>query len=661
MNPQEEIKKIKEKIVYHDYRYYVLDSPEISDDEYDQLIKKLIELEKNHPDMITPDSPTQRVSGRPLEQFTTVKHNIPMQSLENAFTEQDILDWMKMLIKENGEKKAIILTCEPKIDGTAIEVIYKNGLLTSASTRGDGETGESVTENVKTIKSLPLKLSGNYPEYLELRGEVYMSKASFAKYNELAEANGWEKFVNPRNAAAGGLRQLDPQITMRRRLEIMIHGIGLIERNNINNHNDLINYFKTLGLPVVKELKRCDSIESVFTYYKSMLEKRDSLPFEIDGVVIKVNDLEIRSKLGTRTKSPRWAIAFKFPPRQATTVIKGIVVQVGRTGVLTPVAKLEPVQIGGVTVSSATLHNAAEVQKKEIMINDTVMVSRAGDVIPDVTSVIKSKRPSNAKSFEMPKQCPECNSPVIKEEINYRCTNGLACPAQLKGAIEHFCKREAMNIDHLGTKWIDILVDNKVLNSITDIYKLGKEKLEQFRGMGEKSIKNLQDSIEKSKKTTLSRFLYALGIRHVGEATAKSIVNHFGELDKIMHASEEKLMNVEDIGPVCAKSIKDFFSSKENKSIISELLKSGISFETISKEDLPFTGLVFVFTGTLAEMTRNEAKAKVEELGGQVASSVSKKVNFIVAGEDAGSKLDTASKLGIKVIAESEFLKMLEP
>ncbi len=656
----EELGKLKEQIAYHDHRYYVLDSPEISDGEYDALMHRLVEIEKKYPHLVTPDSPTQRVGGEPLDQFPKVRHNIPMLSLANANSEQDVVEWVEMLRRESGGSDKFIFACEPKIDGTAIELVYEDGLLVNAATRGDGYVGEGVLKNVKTIKSVPLKLVGSVPPYLGLRGEVFIRIKHFNEYNRLALSNGWERFANPRNAAAGSLRQLDPRITATRPLDLMVHGIEVVKGMGFRSHDETISYIKKLGLPVVRDMTVVDSLDGIFKYYNKLLNLRESLDYEIDGVVIKINDFDLRSRLGERTRSPRWALAFKFPPRQATSVIRDIKVQVGRTGTLTPVAKLEPVEIGGVTVSSATLHNAVEVQRKEIMIGDTVIVSRAGDVIPEVVTVIKQKRSQDAKSFSMPSKCPECGAQVVAEQTSYRCTNGLACPAQLKGSIEHFCRRDAMNIEHLGSKWIEILVTSGTLKSVADIYRLTKGRLLEFERMGDKSADNLIKSIEQSKGTTLPRFLYALGIRHVGEATAKLVADHFGSLEDIMHASEEHLMQVKDIGPVCANSIHDFFSSEDNKKVIKNLLTSGISFEYTKREKAPLSGFVFVFTGGLESMSRAEAKNKVEELGAKVSSNVSKDVNIVVCGGEAGSKLDKATKLGIKVLTEFEFLDMLK-
>lgn len=663
-NVKESLEELRKSINYHNYRYYVLDDPEVSDAQYDKLMRELKEIENANPELITPDSPTQRVGGEPLKEFQKVKHSTPMLSLENAYNEGEMRDWLNMMENELGRKIGTdtIFACEPKIDGTAIELVYEKGVLKSASTRGDGVTGENVTENVKTIKPAPLRLLDKFvtpPDYLEVRGEIFMGIADFRKLNDKM---GADAFANPRNASAGSLRQLDSCITAGRPLNIMIHGFaGIKGKKFFKTHDEALDYFSKLGLPVVAPLKIVGTLEAVFGYYRQMQQRRDSMLFEIDGIVIKVNDLALRDRLGYRTKSPRWAIAYKFPPREEVTVVENIEVGVGRTGALTPVAKLKPVGIGGVTVSNATLHNYDELQRKDVRVGDTVVVSRAGDVIPEVIKVITSKRTGSEKKFQMPDKCPECGTRVIlpRDEVIHRCPNNISCPAQIKGTIEHFASRPALNIEGLGEKWADIFVDKGVVKNPADLYYLKKDQLMALERMADKSAQNLLDAIEGSKDTGLAKFIYALGIRHVGEATARALADHFGSLDKIMDAKLEGLEDINDVGPVVAKSICDFFADAQNRRVIEKMLKAGVKPKYEVKKG-KLAGLTFVFTGGLDSMSRDRAKELVEENGGKTANSIGKQVSIVVAGPGAGDKLPKAKKLGIKIIDELEFLKMIK-
>lgn len=658
------IEKLRKTLEHHNYRYYVLDDPETSDQEYDRLMRELTDLEGRFPDLVTPGSPTQRVGGRALEKFSKVPHRTPMLSLDNAFSEQEVHDWVERMNSELGKPVESDFAVEPKIDGTAVELVYENGALRTAATRGDGVTGEDVTANIRTIRSVPLRLreeAGPFPKVLEIRGEVYMKTKPFREYNKRALERGEEIFANPRNAAAGSLRQLDPSITAMRPLEIMCHGFGTIEGKIFETHEETLRYFSRLGLPVSRPMKICRDIQAVFDYYNKMMDERDAMPFEIDGIVIKVNRLSLREALGTRTKSPRWAIAYKFPAREETTVVKAIEIQVGRTGALTPVARLEPVQVGGVTVSNATLHNMSEVERKDIRVGDTVIVSRAGDVIPEVVKVVASKRTGKEKKFAMPGKCPECGTPVVlpEDEIIHRCPNSMSCPAQIKGTIEHFAKREAMNIEGLGEKWVDIFVDKGLIKTPADVYDLKREDLLRLERMADKSAQNLLDAIESSKKTTLERFLYALGIRHVGEATAIALAENFASLEKVMESGIEDLQGVPDVGPTVAQSIHDFFAAPSNRKIVRKMLDRGVDPKPPQiKKTGPFAGQTVVFTGGLEGMTRDEAKRTVLAGGGKTAAAVGQGVTLVVAGREAGSKLDKARKLGIRIVDEAEFLRL---
>lgn len=689
---KKQIQHLRDELNHHSYRYYVLDDPEVSDAQYDKLMNELIRLEFAHPELVTPDSPTQRVGARPLEKFVTIAHTVPMLSLENAYTESDMKEWEQRIFDILGQRKDVDYAVEPKIDGTAVELVYETGLLSKASTRGDGINGEDITENIKTIKSIPLKLlfgKNPVPPYLEVRGEVYIDKADFRRLNEQQEDRGEKLFANPRNAAAGSLRQLDPKITALRPLKIYIHSLGSTkfpsagtgwgtgfgggegdgmgfgdgsggDAIRFTSHIKSMEYLNSLGLRTTKGINRhCKGIKEVQEYYNKTMENRDTMPFEIDGIVIKVDDIALYEKLGKRSRSPRWATAYKFPPREETTKLLDIRIQVGRTGALTPVAVLEPVYIGGVTVSNATLHNQEEIERKDVRIGDYVVVTRAGDVIPEIIKPIEFKRTGEEKKFKMPEICPVCKSKVVLpvDEVIPRCPNST-CPAQVKGSIIHFASRNAMNIDGLGEKLIEQLVDKGVITDSAGLYFLTKDTLAGLERMADKSAQNIMAAIEASKNTTLARLIFALGIRHVGEALAKTLAEKFGTLENLAGASYDDLQKIEDIGPKVASSIRYFFDNPQNTSLIERLKKSGVKYETpVKKTGGKFAGLVFVFTGELESMTRPKAQALVEELGGSSASTVSKKVSIVVAGKDAGSKLDKAKQLGIPVLTEEEFIE----
>ncbi len=656
------VEKLREEIEYHNYRYYVLDQPEISDAEYDRIMRELQELEEQHPEVRSPNSPTQRVGASPLESFEIVRHSVPMLSLANAFSESEARDFDKRVKKFLGSSDEIDYVAEPKLDGLAVELVYEGGQLVVGSTRGDGINGEDITQNLRTIRTVPLRLISKevpVPDRLEVRGEVIMEIKRFGALNEKREEAGEPPFANPRNAAAGSVRQLDPKITEARPLEIYCYAVGQVRGRTFQSQWELLHTLPKWGLRTNPEIRQCRGIDEVLDYYHAMAEKREKLPYEIDGVVLKVDRFDLQTRLGEISRSPRWALAFKFQPKQETTRIIDIKPQVGRTGALTPVAIMEPVRVGGVEVSRATLHNQDEIDKKDIRIGDTVIIQRAGDVIPEVVQVIESKRTGKEKKFEMPSKCPACGAQVVKEEAIHRCI-GLDCPAQLKGRIKHFASKRAMDIDGLGVKLIDQLVDRGLVKDIADIYYLKREELIALERMAEKSAKNIIDAIEKSKEKLLSKFLFALGIRHVGETTAEDLARHFPRLDEFFRLSEEELMEVEGIGPEVAASVHQFFGDRKNRESIERLRKAGVKLiEPQAKEKGKLAGKVFVFTGTLKSYGRDEARDLVESLGAATASSVSKKVDFVVVGEDPGSKFDKAKELGIKTLTEEEFRKMI--
>nr|WP_232429501.1 NAD-dependent DNA ligase LigA [Noviherbaspirillum autotrophicum] len=665
---QERAAWLKAELDRHSHAYYVLDKPSIPDAEYDKMFRELVALEQAHPDLITSDSPTQRVGGKPLPQFEQVRHSVPMLSLNNAFSEDDATAFDRRVREGLELADEVEYSAELKFDGLAINLRYENGVLAQAATRGDGATGENVTPNIRTVRAIPLRLHTDHPPaILNVRGEVLMYKADFANLNERQRAAGLKEFVNPRNAAAGSLRQLDARITAQRTLRFFAYGIGLLEGAQMPpSHAALLDWYASLGLPVCRERAVVKGAQGLLDFFHGIAAKRQHLPYDIDGVVYKVNRLEHQLKLGYVSRAPRFAIAHKFPAEEAMTVVQDIGVQVGRTGAITPVARLAPVFVGGVTVTNATLHNEDEVRRKDIRIGDTAIVRRAGDVIPEVVAYVPELRAADAREFRMPAQCPVCGSPIVRleEEAIARCSGGwIKCAAQRKGGLLHFVSRRAMDIEGFGEQLIDQLVDKHVVTTAADLYRLGLSALVELDRMADKSAQNVLNALEKSKSTTLARFIYALGIRHVGEATAKELANHFGNLDALLNASEEQLLEVADIGPVVARSITTFLSEAMNRELIEQLRAAGIHWaEHERPADLPkpLQGKTFVLTGTLPTLTRDEAAGKIEAAGGKVAGSVSKKTSYVVAGEEAGSKLAKAQELGVTIIDEAGLLHLLE-
>ena len=659
------IHEIREQINYHNYLYYVLDSPEISDADYDRLMHELAGLEKAHPELITPDSPTQRVGPPPLEAFQPVTHTIPMLSLSNTETEEETIEFDRRIKRflDLSEDETIEYVAEPKLDGLAIEVVYEGGRLEVGSTRGDGYTGEDVTLNLRTLRTIPLnllKVHEAIPARLEVRGEVFIPLEDFRRLNRQREEAGEPLFANPRNAAAGSLRQLDSKVTAKRPLDIFFYGIGEAAGRRFTTHWEVLNRLQRWGLKINPLNKRCQGIEQAIDYYKEIGNRRDSLGYEIDGVVIKVNSLDLQESLGTVARSPRWAVAYKFEPRQAVTRILGIEAQVGRTGILTPVAAMEAVKIGGVTVSRSTLHNQDEIDRKDVRIGDWVLIERAGDVIPAVVKVITSKRTGKEVPYRLPGRCPVCGSEVLKEEVYYRCT-GINCPAQLKERIRHFSSRRAMDIEGLGEKLTEQLVDKGLVKNLSDIYYLTKDQIAGLDRMADKSAQNIIAAIEGSKKRDLSRVIYALGVRHIGEQTGKVLARRFGSIEGVMSAGEDDLQAIETIGPEIAQSVVKFFSQRDNREEIERLRNAGVVIPPLhAMKGGRLEGKVFVFTGTLRSFSRDAAKERVEALGGHAASIVSKKTDFVVTGEDPGSKADKARELGVAMITEDEFLKMVD-
>lgn len=662
MNVAERVQALKEQIAHHDYRYYTLDAPEISDASYDALMQELKALEAKHPELVTPDSPTQRVGGAPLDKFDKVTHRQQMLSLANAFSDEEFQDFDERIRKGLGVE-AVDYTCEPKMDGLAIELVYEAGDFVQGSTRGDGVIGEDVTANLRTVRNLPLKLQGKgLPKLLEVRGEVFIRSADFERMNARLVAQGEEPFVNPRNSAAGSLRQLDPKITASRPLSLFVYEVGVVDGKTFTSHREKLDWLAKVGLPVNPRRYDKQGVAGVKEAYEALLKERHDLPYEIDGLVVKVDDLDARARLGQVSKSPRWAIAWKFPPEEMEATVEDIQVQVGRTGAITPVAWLKPVFVGGVTVSRATLHNEDELRRKDVRIGDQVFVRRAGDVIPEIVTVITSKRTGKEKAFVFPTACPVCGSEVKKEEDGAiaRCT-GKHCPAKLAGRLRHFATRTAMDIEGLGEKLCEALVDAGKVKSVADLYRLGVGELMTLERMGEKSAQNLVDAIAKSKETTLWRFIYALGIPEVGEATAKALADHFRDVTKLMGASIDELQAVRDVGPEMASAIHGFFEDPDHRAVVEALLAAGVTPEPpeAPAEGGAFTGKTVVLTGTLATMTREAAKEAIERRGGKVSGSVSKKTDFVVAGEEAGSKLKKANELGVKVLTEAEFQALL--
>ncbi len=660
---QEKIGELRKAINYHNYRYYVLDSSEISDAAYDRLFDQLVELERKFPQLVAPDSPTQRVGAPPLEKFGTIKHSLHMLSLGKALTEEDFSDFHRRA-KEFGEvgDEEIAYVVEPKFDGLAVELIYREGSFVQGATRGDGFVGEDVTLNLKTIRSIPLRLlSEDIPSLIEVRGELIMNRSDFAELNRKREKEGKPVFANPRNAAAGSVRQLDSRVTASRPLNMFAYGIGLVEGKTWETHYQVMEYLKKLGFKVNEHTKLLRTTSEVIQYYHQMLKLREKLDYDMDGIVIKVNDFSLQRKLGELQRSPRWAVAWKFPAQQETTVVRNIVVNVGRTGALTPVALLEPVEVGGATVSRATLHNEDELKKKDVRIGDTVVVQRAGDVIPEVVAVVKSKRTGKERLFVMPDHCPVCGATTVRleGEAVTRCT-GISCPAQLKENISHFASKGGMNIDGLGYKLIEQLVDKDLISDPADLYFLTKEDMLKLERMGDKLAQNILDSIAGSRTPPLSKFIYSLGIRNVGEHLALVLAREFGSMDNLRQASRERLEQVKEVGPVVAESIYAFFQDPKNLQVLDKLKKGGVVLgEERRAAFTPLQGKTFVLTGGLSSMTRSQAKERIEGLGGKISSSVSRKTDFVVAGENPGSKLLDARKLGVYTIDEKEFKKMV--
>ncbi len=664
--------ELRKQINDHNYRYYVLDDPEIPDAEYDRLFRELQALEEQYPALVKPDSPTQRVGAEPLKAFGEVKHVVPMLSLGNAFSDEEVRDFGRRVAEKLGlAEDEIDFTAEPKLDGLAISLLYEDGVLVRAATRGDGVTGEDVTQNVRTIPSVPLRLlravaQRPLPRVLEVRGEVYMPKAGFEALNERQRAAGEKPFANPRNAAAGSLRQLDPKVTASRPLAMFCYGVGQVEDGQLpDRHSAILAQLKDWGLRVCPEIHTVRGIDACLDYYRDIGERRAGLPYEIDGVVYKVDRIDQQETLGFVSRAPRWAIAHKFPAQEALTRLLAIDIQVGRTGAITPVARLEPVEVGGVTVTNATLHNQDEIARRDLRVGDTVVVYRAGDVIPKVGSVVLSHRPPDAKPFVMPTHCPVCGSDIVRLEGQAiaRCSGGLFCPAQRKEAIKHFASRRAMDIEGLGEKLVEQLVDRELVHDPADLYALTVEQVASLERIAQKSAENLIAALEKSKATSLGRFLFALGIREVGETTAQSLAQYFGDLQPIEEADLETLQSVPDVGPIVANSIYTFFRQAHNLDVIDKLIAAGIHWpkvEVKAPEVLPLAGKVIVLTGTLESMSRPEAKKHLQALGAKVTGSVSKKTDWVIAGEAAGSKLKKAQELGVEVLDEAGLLNLLQ-
>ena len=666
-SPAEQAELLRKEIERYNHAYYVLDTPIVPDSEYDRLFRELQELERIHPELIVADSPTQRVGGSPLVQFEKVEHKIPMLSLQNGLSEEEVAAFDKRIADELDEDN-VEYEAELKFDGLAVSLRYENGLLVQAATRGDGTSGENITNNIRTIRTIPLRLSDlTPPDVLEVRGEVLMFKKDFHDLNHRQRENEQKEFVNPRNAAAGSLRQLDSQITATRQLRFFAYGVGELKGTPLPpSQSGLLDWFEQLGIPVCDERKVVKGLKGLMGFFHRIEAKRESLPYEIDGVVYKVNKIAEQQRLGFISRAPRFAIAHKFPAQEVLTEVLDINVQVGRTGAITPVARLKPVFVGGVTVTNATLHNEDEVRRKDVRIGDTVIVRRAGDVIPEVLAAVPERRPDNAREFIMPTVCPVCGSPIVRpeEEAIARCSGGwIKCPAQKKGGLLLFVSRKALGIEGLGEQLIDQLVDKNVINDAADLYQLDIETVSGLDRMAEKSASNLLREIEKSKKTTFGRFLYALGIRHVGETTARSLAEHFGSLDNLVKATEEELLEVEDIGPIVASSVKQFFSDERNLKLVEKLQNVGIHWpehEMKEKpEELPLENKKFVLTGTLPTLTREAAAEIIRNLGGKVSSSVSKNTDYVLAGTEAGSKLAKALELGVPIINEDEFLQLV--
>lgn len=663
---REEAHALREQLNAHNHRYYVLDAPTVPDVEYDRLMQRLQQIETQHPSLKTTDSPTQRVGGEALSSFQSVAHEVPMLSLDNAFSDEELIGFDRRVTERLKSTGALAYACEPKLDGVAVSLLYREGVLVRGATRGDGATGEDITENVRTINSIPLKLQTDTPpSLLEVRGEIYLPRAGFEKLNTEARALGEKLFVNPRNAAAGSLRQLDSKITASRPLEMAAYSLGRIEGlEQPETHSATLDLLRSWGFLINPHVEVAPDIESCLSYYQKMAEIRDQLPCDIDGIVYKVDNIAFQQRLGFVARAPRWAIARKFPAQEEMTVLKGVEFQVGRTGAVTPVARLEPVFVGGVTVSNATLHNQDEVARLGIKIGDTVIVRRAGDVIPQIVSVVLEKRPVDALDIVFPDHCPVCHSLVerVEGEVVTRCSGGLVCSAQRKEAIKHYASRKALDIEGLGDKLIDQLVGQGLVNSVDDLYRLNMEQLAGLERMGEKSAQNLLAALETSTHTTLPHFLYALGIREVGEATARSLAQHFGRLEALYSSSQEDLQEVSDVGPIVAHFVHEFFQQADNLEVVNRLRAAGVQWPDMTPQDqqsLPLSGQTWVLTGSMETMGRAEAKEKLQHLGAKVAGSVSAKTSCVVSGTDAGSKLKKAEELGVEVLDEAAFLALL--
>jgi DNA ligase (NAD+) len=656
-------KELREEINYHNYRYYVLDEPVVPDAEYDRLMRELVELEKKYPELITPDSPTQRVGAAPAAGFREIRHTVAMLSLDNAFDESEVVAFDTRVRERLGTDEVVDYSAEPKIDGVAISIRYEAGVLVSAATRGDGIVGEDVTHNVRTIRSIPLRLRGDHPELLEVRGEIYMTRSGFEAMNARARETGERTFVNPRNAAAGSLRQLDSRVTAVRPLEMFAYGVGQVSGVTLpNKHSEILGLLREWGHRVNPLCTVVHGIDGCLAYYRKIGAMRASLPYDIDGVVYKVNDLSLQQRLGTISRSPRWAVAHKFPAQEALTTVEAVEFQVGRTGALTPVARLKPVFVGGVTVSNATLHNMDELERKDIRIGDTVIVRRAGDVIPEVVATIPERRPPGARRVELPKHCIVCGSDVVRPagEAVARCSGGLVCPAQRKEALRHFASRRALDIQGLGEKLINQLVDSGKVRTAADLYRLTEADLESLERMGAKSAGNLRRAIQRSRDTTLARFLYALGIREVGEATAAALAEHFGTIEALESASEDELQEVPDVGPVVAAHVHAFFRQPHNREVIDNLIQAGVHWPVAKRaQNGRLAGQTWVITGTLKTLTREQAAERIRAEGGKVTDSVSARTSYLLCGDNPGSKLRKAEKLGVPMVDEEQFLAML--
>ncbi|WP_192829108.1 NAD-dependent DNA ligase LigA [Haemophilus parainfluenzae] len=668
MSLQQQIDKLRQDLRRYEYEYHVLDNPTIPDAEYDRLFHQLKALEAAHPERITADSPTQRVGAKPLSGFAQIRHEIPMLSLDNAFSNEEFYAFVKRIEDRLIRlPEPLTFCCEPKLDGLAVSILYVNGVLTQAATRGDGTTGEDITANIRTIRNIPLQLlMDNPPARLEVRGEVFMPHEGFERLNQQALEKGEKTFANPRNAAAGSLRQLDPKITSKRPLVLNAYGIGIAEGVDLpNTHYDRLQWLKSIGIPVNPEIRLCNGTDEVLDFYRDIQNKRSSLGYDIDGTVLKINDIALQEKLGFISKAPRWAIAYKFPAQEELTRLNDVEFQVGRTGAITPVAKLEPVFVAGVTVSNATLHNGDEIERLDIAIGDTVVIRRAGDVIPQIIGVLHDRRPADARPIVFPETCPVCDSAIVRieGEAVARCTGGLFCAAQRKEALKHFVSRKAMDIDGVGGKLIEQLVDRELIHTPADLFKLDLTTLTRLERMGVKSAENALASLEKAKNTTLARFIFALGIREVGEATALNLANHFKTLEALQNADLEALQQVPDVGEVVANRILAFWHEPHNVSVVNDLIAQGVHWETVETKEVTenrFKGKTVVLTGALTQMGRNEAKALLQDMGAKVSGSVSAKTDFVIAGDAAGSKLTKAQELGVTVLTEEEFIAEIQ-